>query len=139
MAPRSIRYQVARFCAWEGLAQGDYQYRLTPSSLERARRQGLGSHHLLVLLRRHAMALPPNLVKALEEWETNGSPAHIERLIVLRVKDPEIIQKLRNSRAARFLGDSLGSTTVVVKPGAFEKVLAALAELGHLADYEDHA
>jgi hypothetical protein len=138
LAPRSVRYQAARFCVWDGLAGDDYHYHLTPSSLERARRQGLGVHHLLALLRRHAKTVPPTLVKALEGWEAYGSQARLERLSVLRVNHPEILQALRSSRAARFLGEVLGPEVVVVKPGAAEKVLAALAELGYLGEVEDH-
>jgi hypothetical protein len=41
---------------------------------------------------------------------------------------------LRKSKAGRFLGESFGPVTVVVKPGAQSKVLAALAELGLLAE-----
>jgi len=134
--PRAVRYQVARFCAWEGFDGEAYRYRLTPASLEKARRQGLRSSHLLALLRKHSPALPPTLVKAVERWEEQGSQAQLERLLVLRLKSPEILQELRASRAARYLGDVLGSAAVVVKPGAKEKVLAALAEMGYLGSSE---
>jgi hypothetical protein len=132
--PRTVRYQVARFCAWEGWDGRTYRYRLTPGGLERARGQGLRIDHLLGLMRRHTAALPPALVKALERWEAEGTPARIEPLVVLRVASPEILQRLRASRAARFLGDPLGPTAVIVKPGAQEKVLAALAEMGYLGE-----
>ena len=41
---------------------------------------------------------------------------------------------MRKSKAARFLGEPLGPTSVVIKPGAQPKVMAALAELGLLAE-----
>jgi hypothetical protein len=44
------------------------------------------------------------------------------------------MQKVRASRAARFLGEPLGPTAIVVKAGAQEKVLAILAELGYLGE-----
>jgi hypothetical protein len=132
--PRSVRYQLARFCEWEGLGGDAYQYRVTAASLERARQGGLRAGHLLALLHRHSAAVPPALVKALERWEERGTEARLGRLVVLRLSSPGILQELRSSRAARFLGDPLGPTAIIVKPGARDKVLAALAEMGLLAD-----
>ena len=132
--PRSVRYQLARFCEWEGLGGDAYRYRVTAASLERARQNGLRAIHLLALLRRHAAAVPPVLVKALERWEERGTEARLGRLVVLRLSSPAILQELRASRAARFLGDPLGPAAVIVKPGARDKILAALAEMGLLAD-----
>jgi len=134
MVPRVVRYQVARFCEWEKETPDEYQYRITPASLARARQQGLTVGHLLALLTRHAKVIPPSLLKALERWDQHGSEARAEKLVVLRVSSPEVLQALRKSRAARFLGDPLAPTAVVVKAGATEKVLAALAELGYLGE-----
>jgi len=134
LVPRAVRYQIARFSHWEGLKRGIYLYKITPASLERASQQGLRSDHLLTLLRKHADALPPTLVKAIEHWEEHGGQVRIEEVQVLRLSSPEILGKLRASRAVRFLGDPLGPTTVIVKPGAREKVLAALAEMGYLGE-----
>ena len=47
-----------------------------------------------------------------------------------------MLKDLRASRAARFLGDPLGPTVIIVKAGAWEKVIAVLAELGYLAEAE---
>lgn len=134
LAPRSLRYQLARFCAWEGFAGEVYRYRLTPASLERARRQGLRAEHLVALLRRSAAPLPPTLLKAVERWEERGEEARLERLLVLRLSSPELLQALRASPAARFLGDPLGPAAVIVRPGAWEKVRDALAAMGCLAE-----
>jgi hypothetical protein len=135
LVPRAVRYQIARFAEWEGERAGDYSYRLTPSALERAIRAGLTVGHLQALLRRYTEAVPPSLVKALERWEERGrSDATIERMLVLRTSSPEVLEALRKSRAARFLGDQLGPAAVVVNAGAAEKVLAILAELGYLGE-----
>jgi hypothetical protein len=133
-APRVARYQLARFGEWQGYKDGFYRYRLTPASLRAARSAGLHVHHLLALLRRYAPALPPNLVKALERWELHGDEARLEQVRVLRVEDPALIETLRKSRAARFLGDSLGPTAAIVFPGGIHQILAALAELGYLGE-----
>ncbi len=132
--PRSVRYQIARFSDWDELDREIYHYRLTPQSLKRAGTRGLLTSHLLALLNNNADLVPPNLVTALERWEQHGRQARMEQALVLRLSSPEILQELRASRAARFLGDPLGPTAVIVKPGAREKVLAALTEMGYLGE-----
>lgn len=134
---RAVRYQVARFCQWEQYKHGDYHYRITPSSLSRAEENGLLPDHLLALLQKHAEQVPPNLVTALERFEKHGKQARIEQVQVLRLGSPQILEALRASRAARFLGDPLGPTTVIVKPGAREKVINALVEMGYLGEIVD--
>jgi hypothetical protein len=47
-----------------------------------------------------------------------------------------VLDELRKSKAGRFLGETLGPVTVIVKAGAQSRVLAALAELGLLAEYD---
>jgi hypothetical protein len=94
-------------------------------------------NHLLALLQKHAEHVPPNLVTALERFEQHGKQARMQQVLVLRLSSPEILEELRASRAARFLGDPLGPTTVIVKPGAREKVLAALLEMGYLGEMLD--
>lgn len=134
LAPRAARYQMARFCSWEDESEDGYRYRITPSSLEQARQQGLTLAHLMALVRRHCQAVPPSLVKALERWDQHGAEVHLEQVLVLRVSSPDLLQALRKSRAARFLGDPLGPTSIVVKVGAMQKVLATLAEMGYLGE-----
>lgn len=136
-APRAVRYQVARFCEWDATRDDEYRYMVTPSSLKKAAEQGLKVEHLLVLLAKYTSAgIPPVLVKALKRWETNGTEAQVQTQVVLRVSRPEVLEELRKSKAARFLGEMLGPTTVVLKDGTQSKVLAALAELGLLAEDE---
>ena len=137
LLPRAARYQIARFCEWEDEGIEEYRYRITPASLKRAREQSLKESQLLGLLKRHTAApLPPSLIKALEKWEKHGTQARLENVLVLRLNSPETLEALRASRAARFLGDPLGPTTVVVKPGAWKKLMEALAEMGYLGDAE---
>ena len=137
--PRRVRYQLARFCDWEKETPDEYLYQVSAGSLTRARQQGLTVSQLLALLNRHSKAVPPSLVKALERWDKGGSEARLERLVILRVTSAEVLQALRKSRASRFLGEPLGPTTVAIKPGAAQKVLAALAELGYLGEIRGEA
>ncbi len=145
LVPRAARYQISRFCEWEESKSDEYRYRVTPASLTRARQQKLKPDQLLAILRKHAAApLPPPFVRAIQRWEINGTEARLEHPVVLRLASPAILDELRKSKAARFLGETLGPTAVIVKPGAQSKVLAALAELGLLAEdgstqqHEDH-
>jgi hypothetical protein len=136
LAPRAVRYQVARFCHWEPEKEaGEYRYRVTPAGLERAKAQGLRPSQLLSLLRRYCEGtVPPHLAQALERWEISGTQARVEQVVILRVTSPEIIAALRKTRAARALGDALNDTTVLVRAGMEDLVLSALAETGYLAD-----
>jgi len=156
--PRVVRYQIARFCEWDddGRVGGgsryvpaelldrrrhietkpdEYKYRITPHSLTKAKEQGLKVEHLLTLLAKNSDAgIPPVLVKALKRWEINGTEARAETQIVLKVSHPEVLEELRKSKAARFLGEPLGPTTVTVKSGAIQKVMDAITELGLLTE-----
>lgn len=134
LVPRRVRYQLARFCEWEKETLDEYQYRISSPSLSRARQQGLTVTQLLAMLNRYAKAVPPSLIKALERWDKQGSEAKLEKTVVLRVASEDILLALRKSRASRFLGEPLGPSTIAVKPGAIEKVLGALAELGYLGE-----
>jgi hypothetical protein len=137
LSSRPLRYQLTRFGIWEKEAPDHYQYRLTPASLLRARQQGLTTNHLLALLRRHAPTIPPSLVKAIERWERSGLEARLQTLSVLRLSTPELLQAVRSSRAARFLGEPLGPTAIIVKTGAVDKVLAVLAEMGYMGEISE--
>jgi hypothetical protein len=131
---RGVRYQVSRFCEWEKETPEEYQYRISAASLSRARQQGLTVTQLVSLLNRNAKTVPPSLIKALERWEKQGIEVRMEKMVVLRVVSEDILQTLRKSRASRFLGESLGPTTIAVKLGAIDKVLGALVELGYLGE-----
>jgi hypothetical protein len=134
---RAVRYQISRFCEWEESHADEYKYQVTAHSLTHAKEQGLQAAQLLTLLVKYTNgAVPPALVKALKQWETHGTEARVKNLLVLRVTKPEIVEELRKSKAGKFLGEILSPTAVTIKSGAESKVLAALAELGLLAEIE---
>lgn len=135
---RAVRYQIARFCEWDEPKGDDYIYRVTAQSLKHATEQGLKAEQLLALLVKHTKSnVPPALVKALKRWEANGTEARAESQTILRVTRPEVLEELRKSKAARFLGEPLGPTAVIVKSEAVPKISAALAELGVLLDIHE--
>ena len=145
---RAVRYQISRFCEWEDGGRvaaepriethaDEYQYQVTAHSLAHAKEQGLQAGQLLSLLVKYTNgAVSPALVKSLKQWEAHGTEARVKNLLVLRVNRPEIVEELRKSKAAKFLGEVLSPTAVIIKNGAESKVLAALAELGLLAEIE---
>jgi hypothetical protein len=133
--PRAVRYQLARFCEWDDEKPDEYRYHITPRSLMKAKEGGLKVEHLLPLLAKHSGGIPPALVKALKRWEVNGTEARAETQVILRVSRPEVLEELRlRSKAARFLGEVLSPTTVIIKSGAIQKVMEAIIELGLLAE-----
>jgi hypothetical protein len=95
----------------------------------------LKAEQLLALLVKHTNnKVPPQLVKALKRWEVSGTEARVETQIILRLSKPEILEELRKSSGAKYLGEVLSPTAVTVKSGAIQKVLEALTELGLLAE-----
>lgn len=137
LTPRAARYQLARFCQWEEGNPHEYRYRLSPSSLARAREAGLRLSHLISLLNRHTDVIPPNILTAINRWDASGTQARLQEVTILKLGSPQMLEALRASRAVRFLGDPLGPTTIIVKAGAAEKVLAILVEMGYLGEIVD--
>ena len=137
-APRVVRYQISRFCEWDDEKKDEYQYHVTTNSLTKAKEQGLKPEHLLALLVKHTKdKVPPSLVKALKRWEVNGTEARVQTQVILKVSKPEVLEEMRKSKAARFLGEVLSPTTVIVKSGAIQKVMDALTELSLLTEVEE--
>jgi len=135
---RAARYQISRFCEWGDEHANEYKYQVTAQSLTHAKAQGLKAEQLLSLLVKYTNGtVPPALVKALKQWEAHGTEARVESLLVLRVSRPEIMEEMRKSKAGKFLGEVLSPTAVVVKEGAIQKVMEALAELGLLAEIKN--
>jgi hypothetical protein len=135
LAPRVVRYQVSRFCEWDHPKEDSYRYHISTNSLTKAREQGLKIEHLLALLSKHSdTGIPPALLKALKRWEVNGTEARVQTQVILKVSRPEVLEEMRKSKAAKFLGEVLSPTTVVVKSGAIQKVMEALTELGLLTE-----
>jgi len=137
-APRVVRYQISRFCEWNDDRIETYQYHVTTNSLTKAKEQGLKAEQLLALLVKYTKdTVPPAMVKALKRWATNGTEARVETQVILRLSKPEVLEEMRKSKAARFLGDVLSPTIVIIKSGAIQKVVDALAELGLLTEIEE--
>lgn len=135
LVPRIARYQLSRFTDWLSIQPAQFVYQLTPSSLQAAAEQGLEVKHLRALLRKFGKSgIPPVLQKALLRWERHGLEARIEPLLVLRLSEPALLERLRETKIANCLGEALGPTAVLVKPGCEKRVRAALHDLGILSN-----
>ncbi|MCW5876214.1 MAG: helicase-associated domain-containing protein [Anaerolineales bacterium] len=138
LAPRAARYLLARFCDWLPRPKEGYAYQISAAGLARAAAQGLEVRQLAALLKKYGEGeLPPNLVQALRRWGAQGGQARLGSALVLRVSSAAVLKALRASRAARHLGEPLGPTSALVKPGAGPQVLRALLELGYLGELEE--
>lgn len=137
-SPRLVRYQLSRFVDWLEVSPSKGSYQITPNSLAKAKEQGLLPKHLIQLLRKHAEnGLPPILYEAIKRWDADGTQASIQTQTVLRLGSPEILQAIRESPAAHWLGESLGPTTVIIKPNGEKAILQALSGLGYLCEYNE--
>ncbi len=135
-ANRYERFQVARVAEAQPVSGPDqpYTYRLTPASLQEAQNQGIAPARVIeFLVKASGRDLPPGLKRAIERWRDNGTEARLEQVIVLRVSQPEILDKLRaNPKTQPYLGESLGDLAVVVTD--WQKLLQMTTQLGLLLD-----
>ena len=132
---RYERFQLARIADFVSAGE-TYTYRLTPSSLARARSQKIDAARIVDSLQRASRAeAPPSVIQAIQRWNGKGAEARIERTIVLRVKGPAVLKSLQASPKTRgLIGEALGPTAVKVEEKNWRKLVNALAEMGLLAD-----
>jgi hypothetical protein len=132
---RSIRYQISRFCDWNGKTKDGYAFQISPVSLQRAKDQGLKiSHFLKIVQSVLPHPFPPKLKSALENWEHHGTQAHFTQAILLHLADPEAINQLQNTSAKKFVQAILNPNTVAVLPNGVEQVRKTLIEMGYLSE-----
>ena len=140
LAPPGVRYQIARFCAWEARETDVYQYRLTPDSLRAASEQGLQVGHVRAVLGSASETeLPQSLTRALDRWAERGTEARLERLLVFRVGQAALLDNLRANRAtSRYVREVLGPTSAGVAERDWPKLCEAAARLGILIEPPGH-
>ncbi len=127
----ATRYQIARFAQPVDYQGKGYLYRISASGLATSQEQGLTPSMLERMLHKYSRgAIPPNVRNALHTWEQTGSQVRISEMTLLRVNDPQVLKRLKESSAARFLGESFGSHAVEIKPGAEDKIRQVLTEMG---------
>ncbi len=132
---RYDRFQLARVADW--VTSGKiYTYQLTPSSLERAKAQRIGSDRILEFLERTSGApVPEALAGALRRWGTHGMEAWAQPAMVLRVARPELLEQIADSPRTRpYIREIVSSTVALVAQRDWPEMLAALLEMGVLPE-----
>jgi hypothetical protein len=134
---RAIRYQLARFCNWDGNNGNEYHFHITPTSLIKAQKQGLNVSHFLTLLQRNlAHPVPHQLRAALENWQTDGTEITIKNELILRVTNSKILDSLKNHHAGRFIMAIITPEIAIIQNGCEEIIQNALMDLGYLSEIE---
>jgi hypothetical protein len=134
-ARRYERFQLSRIADWVSSAD-PFVYRLTPSSLERARQQGIPVGRALEFLGEVTSAPVPRFVEAaLTRWEARGAEAHLERVVLLRLASEELMSQVTSSPSTRrLIRERVGPTAALVREQDWPRLIAALSEMGLLPD-----
>jgi hypothetical protein len=136
-ASRYDRFQAARIGEPSPVTAGrPYNYRITPSSLNLAREQGITPERLLQFLEKASgRPLPTSVQRGVSRWSENGVEGRLEAMVVLRVRDAAILDTLRNNPKTRdFIAESLGDLAAVVRRKEWAAFRNATAQLGLLLD-----
>lgn len=134
---RYQRFQAARIALMLPVAVGrPYIYRLAPHTLAEAQQQKIDPKRVLQFLEKASgRPIPATTKRALERWAEQGTEAKVEGVIVLRVRDAQILQTLREQPKTRpLIGESLGETAAIVQASDWVELASAAAQLGLLLD-----
>lgn len=138
-ANRYQRFQVARIADAQPFAADEpFSYRLTPRSLAAAQEQGIDTQRLLQFLASASgSSVPAGVKRAINRWGDRGVEGRVEQVLVLRVREAEILNILRNNAKTRnFIGESLGDLAAVVRQHDWASLLEATTGLGLLLDVQ---
>jgi hypothetical protein len=136
-ARRYERFQLARVADW--LQSGaPFVYRLTPSSLERARQQGISITRVLEFLGDLIEAPVPRSVEAaLTRWAARGAEVRLERAIILKISSEDLMNQVVSSPPiGRLIRERIGPTSALVHEQDWEQFVGALGEMGLLPEIE---
>jgi hypothetical protein len=136
-ANRYHRFQATRISEPLPLESGQaYYFQFTPQSLQLAAEQGIAADRLLQFLTEASeKTLPVSTKRAIERWAERGAEAKLEQVVILRVREAEILEKLRaNARTAPYLSEFLGDLVCIVRQGDWPKLQQSAAQLGLLLE-----
>lgn len=139
LSPRSVRYQIARFCEWGEAKKDGYYYYLSASALQKAEKQQINITQLINLLKSHAKApIPLSFLQAMNRWEKNNLQARFETGILLKVTDASILDELEKGQSRRFIIERLSPKALLIKQGGEKVIQRALMEIGYLSENTIH-
>jgi hypothetical protein len=140
-ARRYERFQLARVADWvtsplPGEIEGGFVYRLTPTSLDRARQQGIPVARVLKFLSHTTGAPVPRPVEAaLTRWETRGAEARLDRVVLLRLSNEKLMAQVTSSPLTRHLiREQVGPAAALVRDQDWPRLITALGQMGLLLD-----
>jgi len=131
------RFQVARIADAVAPEPGKpFIYKVTPSSLARSQKQGIEPQRVLKFLQEASgRPIPASTNRAVERWNEHGPEGRVEKVIVLRVRDSEILDKLRaNPKTRPYIMETLGELAVALREDEQDQFRSAAAQLGLLLD-----
>lgn len=136
LAPRSLRYQLARLLEWEGQTDQVYHYRLSIRAMKRAQHQGLEFKQVRSILAQASESeLPPAVIRAMQDFEVRGYEAKIDQHQLLRVSSPDLLDSLLNQPSTqKYILERLNQTTAIVQNKHWDKLIRAAVALGILID-----
>ncbi|UCC88422.1 MAG: helicase-associated domain-containing protein [Anaerolineales bacterium] len=129
------RFQLARFADFLGRQQGHIDYRISPTSMARARGQGISPDQVIAFLQRTSDDhVPAKVLDGLRSWQKRSGSVHLEQGVLLRVDRPETLAALRRDPVVGpLLGEGLGSGAVLVPQANVGRVRRWLADQGYLS------
>jgi hypothetical protein len=127
------RFQLARFSDFVGRDGQTAIYRISPTGMNVAGKQGIGAAQIRDFLQRvSGHQVPQRVLDALERWQKRGA-ARLERVFVLHVDGPEMLTHLRQDAVlGRLLGETAGPCAVLIPQANEERVRRWLTEHGYL-------
>jgi len=132
---RELHYQIARFCVWKEIQRKHYRYKISPAAIRRAKTQHISTGQIKTLFQKYAKKpIPRNILTALNRWDKKQSQIHLEKLILIRVVSPDILDQIEKSPAKRYISERINATTAVTTPKDINRLEDALIEIGYFAD-----
>jgi ABC-type phosphate transport system auxiliary subunit len=115
------------------MRRGEYQYQVTPDSLQKASQQELQVSQFIGLLKKHqTQETAPGLLNALQRFEEGRGFAKIQASVLLRIEDEGVMRKVKQSDAKKYILEEINPTTLSIDKKGIEHFQAKLTELGYL-------
>jgi hypothetical protein len=133
---RFERFQLARVADWAETRDAAYVYRLTPSSLGRAKEQGIRIARVIEFLEQASgQSIHGNLRSALTRWSERGVEARLEPMMILKTQDAATMDALlRAQEVRRAMVDRFAPNCISIRQRDAGAVRAAIIESGLMVD-----
>lgn len=128
---REVRYQIGRFCAWEGKRGNHTHFSINHTAMERAKAQKIAPEQIKKLLRKHAQKpIPENIFSAINRWSKRKEQTALEGHMLIRVKNKSMLDRIMAGPAKRYLQERLNEHDAILKEKDTRKFAELLTEMG---------